>query len=1118
MSNHTIPHTPDQAQVSPGRGSVVAPLPRRSTLPRRIGPWPIKRVRSEGDRANEPRGIPFDGLVDETKDKTTFGAALKKIDAECAKIEKILALSSTELSASAGSDPSEQNTATNRALEQPQTQFALIMATTYVFTSQQGARMMLMGRTQQAQLRNLQVLMTLNLSTDRLTAMSALALLEKTINVRDRSIESVLDKAVCQLVSISICAAVVDLSTVIGLLPLCGHGQEDEEHLLHDASFSPGSARSRQPGSDDGRPSLESITSASTTSLVLEHLNNMPTRGWTEKAGGYRDDDSDPELPRDQNLNGGSDTAALSLKRAIWIVSAVALVGWILALGLFLATGRPRLSSSYNYDHENPKQGPGKPVTFDQIMTGQWAARSASVAWIAGPNGEDGLLLEAGNLAKDYLVVEDIRSRDNGLASAWKTKTLLKSSYFVYRGSRFEVAGYWVSSDMSKVLVITNKEKLWRHSYTGVYYIVDVATQEAEPLLPYEPDAIVQLATWSPDGKHIVFTKDNNLFLRMLESNAVRQITDDGGPNYFYGIPDWVYEEEVFSNNIAMWWSRDSQYVAFLRTNETLVPEYPVQYFIKRPEGQTAGAGLEAYPNVRKIKYPKAGAPNPVVDMLFYDIARNEKFPVDVSGGFPDDDRLIVNCLWADDGKVLVQEANRESDRFRYILVDVVERTGKTVRSVDLKALDGGWVEPAQRATYVPADPANGRPMDGYIDTTVYENNDHLAYFTPLDNPLPIMLTKGNWEVVRGPTAVDLQHNLVYFISTAASPIQRHLFSVKLDGSELTAITPTTEIAVYDAEFSSASGFLTLGYGGPQIPWQRVVSSPTSGTSFNLTLEDNKDLAKKAKEHELPHQAFSNITINGTTLQVVERRPPHFDSSRKYPVLFFLYGGPGSQTVSRRFHVDFQSYVASSLGYIAVTVDNRGTGFIGRKARTIIREHFGYYEAHDQIATAKEWAQKPYVDADRIAIWGWSYGGFMTLKVLETDAGQTFKYGMSVAPVTDWRFYDSIYTERYMRTPQNNPDGYDSSAISNATALGQNVRFLVIHGTGDDNVHYQNTLTLLDKLDLAGVDNYDVHFFPDSDHSIYFHNANYMVYQKLSKWLTNAFNGVWEKLEDPRPD
>ena len=904
--------------------------------------------------------------------------------------------------------------------------------------------------------------------------------------------------------------------------------RDEENLLLHDAGSSSDPPNSRQ-SSDGMRPSIDSVTSASTTSLVLENLNSIPLMDRTKKddEGRYRDDDSDPEMPRSHGQNegiytsgsiGGGSNMSRNLKRMIWIVTSIALVGWALALGMFLATGRYKAASTYEFDHENPNLASGKKVTLDQVMEGKWSPKYAQVQWIEGANGEDGLMLEIGQPGKDYLVVEDIRSQDEKQETTFKTKTLLKSGDLTFEGRQVRSQDFWVSPDMQKVLVVTKKKKMWRHSYTGVYYIVDVATQDVEPLDPQKPEGMVQLATWSPDGKSVIFTRDNNLYLRLLGSSAVRQITEDGGPNYFYGVPDWTYEEEVFSNNEATWWSRDSQYVAFLRTNETMVPEYPVQYFIKRPNGETPDPGLEAYPDVRKIKYPKAGAPNPVVDMLFYDIARNEMFPVEVSGGYPEDDRLIINCLWADNGKVLIQEANRESDHFRYILVDVVKRSGKTVRTVDLAAIDGGWVEPAQRATYVPADPANGRPDDGYIDTTIYENNDHLAYFTPIDSSKPIMITKGNWEVDQGPAAVDLKHNLVYFISTYASPIERHLFSVKLDGSALTPITPTSETALYGASFSAGSGYIFLGYNGPKIPWQRVISSPTNTSPFNITVEENKELAKMAKEHELPHQIFTNITIDNTTLQVVERRPPHFNPSHKYPVLFYLYGGPGSQTVTRRFHVDFQSYIASSLGYIVVTVDNRGTGFIGRKARTIIREHFGYYEAHDQIATAREWAKKPYVDPERIAIWGWSYGGFMTLKVLETDAGETFKYGMAVAPVTDWRFYDSIYTERYMRTPQNNPSGYEQSAISNVTALSQNVRFLMMHGTGDDNVHFQNTLTLLDKLDLNGVDNYDVHFFPDSDHSIYFHNANRMVYQKLSKWLTNAFNGAWYKVEDPRPE
>jgi len=209
--------------------------------------------------------------------------------------------------------------------------------------------------------------------------------------------------------------------------------------------------------------------------------------------------------------------------------------------------------------------------------------------------------------------------------------------------------------------------------------------------------------------------------------------------------------------------------------------------------------------------------------------------------------------------------------------------------------------------------------------------------------------------------------------------------------------------------------------------------------------------------------------------------------------------------------------MASNLGYIVVTVDGRGTGFSGRALRCAIRGNIGYWESHDQIAAAKIWAAKPYVDADRIAIWGWSYGGFLTLKTLEMDAGQTFKYGMAVAPVTDWRFYDSVYTERYMHMPQHNENGYDNASISNMKALGSNVRFLVMHGVADDNVHTQSSWTLLDKLDLAGVSNYDFHAFPDSDHSIYFHNANKMVYGRLNNWLINAFNGEWLKTANPRP-
>jgi dipeptidyl aminopeptidase len=731
-------------------------------------------------------------------------------------------------------------------------------------------------------------------------------------------------------------------------------------------------------------------------------------------------------------------------------------------------------------------------------MGGQWRATHHDISWIEGANGEDGLLLEQGAGGKDYLVVEDIRAAESEAAAAG-TKTLMKQQVFNVGGRGYSPSRVYPSKDLKKVLIAADYSSNWRHSFYAKYFIFDVETQTAEALDPAAPEDYIQLASWSPQSDAVVFTRENNLFLRKLSSDRVTQITTDGGTNLFYGVPDWVYEEEVFGGNSATWWAEDGKYIAFLRTNETEVPEYPIQYFVSRPSGVEPPEGEENYPEVREIKYPKAGAPNPTVDLQFYDVAKGDVFEVKVSGSFAPDNLLITEVIWAGStGKALIRETNRESDILRVVIVDVETRTGKTVRTEDVQKLDGGWFEVSENTRYVPADPANSRPHDGYIDTVIYKNNDHLGYFTPLDNPEPIMLTSGDWEVVDAPSAMDLKRNLVYFRATKEGSIQRHVYSVKLDGTNLQALTDTSKDGYYAASFSSGAGYALLSYNGPNIPWQKVISTPSNPNHYEKTIEENPRLADMAAKHELPIKMFSTVNIDGFELNVVERRPPHFNERKQYPVLFYLYGGPGSQSVDKTFGVDFQAYVAANLGYIVVTVDGRGTGFIGRKARTIIRGNIGYYEAYDQIATAKIWTQKKYVDASRMAIWGWSYGGFMSLKTLEQDAGQTFSYGMAVAPVTDWRFYDSIYTERYMHTPQHNRGGYDNSSISNMTALHQNVRFLIMHGVADDNVHMQNSLTLLDKLDLAGVENYDVHVFPDSDHSIYFHNANRIVYDSES--------------------
>ena len=857
------------------------------------------------------------------------------------------------------------------------------------------------------------------------------------------------------------------------------------------------------------RNSQDSLTSISTASLVLEQLNGaLHTNGEVFKGKPtdefeYRDNDEDIEAPRYTPPVGRPVTKGT--KRVVWLVAVIAVAGWILALVSFLINGAYKHPSKVAYDYERPGKGSARKVTLDEVLGGRWYARHQEISWVPGADGEDGLLLEKNQNGKDFLAVEDVRSR-RGDPDAKAGLTLMRTGAFEVNGKKRYPDEVWPSPDLRSVLIISDYQKNWRHSFTGLYWIFDVSTQKAQPLDPLHPEGSIQLASWSPTSDAVVFTRDNNMFIRGLGSGQVKQITSDGGEELFYGAPDWVYEEEVYQTNSVTWWAKDGKYIAYLRTNESAVPEYPIQYFLSRPSREKPAPGLENYPEVRQIKYPKAGAPNPTVDLQFYDVERAQVFSVDIAGGFADDNRLITEIIWAASNQVLVRESNRESDTIRMVLIDVKSRTGKVVRTQDVAALDGGWVEPSQTTTFVPADPDNGRPHDGYIDTVIYENSDHLGYFSPLDASEPTMLTKGDWEVVEAPSAIDLKNNLVYFQATKQAPTQRHIYSVTLTGSDLKPIVPVDKPAYYSASFSTGAGYALITYQGPGIPKQELISTPSNPQTYQETIEQNGELAQMASEHELPHEIYQNVTIDDFTLQVVERRPPHFDEHKRYPVLFHLYGGPGSQTVDRRFNIDFHSYIASSLGYIVVTVDGRGTGFIGRRARCIIRDDLGAYEARDQIETAKLWARKSYVDADRLAIWGWSYGGFMTLKTLEADGGRTFKYGMAVAPVTDWRFYDSVYTERYMHTPQHNAGGYESAAITNVSALSENVRFLVMHGIADDNVHMQNTLTLIDKLDLAGVGNYDVHVFPDSDHSIRFHNAHRMVFE--SRFCSPLFSSL----------
>lgn len=826
----------------------------------------------------------------------------------------------------------------------------------------------------------------------------------------------------------------------------------------------------------------------------------------------------------------------LAKRRKLWTVVIATVVS--LFLGSFLVyifTHGPRAASeshkSGSIDQVSETASEATPITslsdgpglsqpkidasknlflMSDWRSGKLRPHYEKLEWVPPAPGESSVhLLEESD--KGFFLV-NWPDRENKVA-------ILESSgrAFTYESHLFLVARLDLSPTRKHALLAANIKKNYRHSTFANYFIYDVEKKTTKPLVPGNGRDFVALVAWSPLGDKVAYILDNNIYIRTLsgddsKEDEIRQVTKDGGTEIFYGRPDWVYEEEVFGTDTAMWWSPTGDYLAYLRTNDSAVEEFPIPYFV-----QKAPASHHPYPELRNIKYPKPGTPNPIVDLLLLETKSFESYHVPIEANEAQDtEKLITEVVWTGDHNVIARMSDRDSSVLKVGVIDAKARTGDTSRVVNA-SVDGGWFEISQNTKFVPADPENGREEDGYIDMNVIDGYNHLVYYSPITATEPkAVITRGKWEVDDAQVAFNPRTNKVYFISTKKSSVERHVYSVNLDGSDLEALTDDSKDGYYSASFSPDSRYVLVDYDGPDVPWQVVLdleSDDIWGSAVDIST--NEDLKKTVSKYELPETIYSQIKVavdedgNDILANAVEYRPPGFNASLQYPVLFYVYGGPVSQLVKKQFSYSFQQVVASSINAIVVTVDGRGTGFRGRAYRNVVRGHLGELESHDQIAAAKEWISRGYVDPERVAIWGWSYGGFMTLKTLETDAGNTFKYGMSVAPVTDWRYYDSIYTERYMRLPDrsHNEHGYDVSAIQNVHNISENVRFLVMHGTGDDNVHFQHTLTLLDKLDLEGVENYDVHVFPDSDHSIYYHGANTIVYDKLLHWISDAFSG-----------
>ncbi|TXC81453.1 S9 family peptidase [Luteibaculum oceani] len=649
-----------------------------------------------------------------------------------------------------------------------------------------------------------------------------------------------------------------------------------------------------------------------------------------------------------------------------------------------------------------------------------------------------------------------------------KIGTVITQTQARYEGENLSLYGYEFSKDEKKLILGKDVESIYRRSSKGHYFVVDVASKEIKPISDAEKGKISH-PTFSPNGKKIAFVRTNNLYIVDLNTGEESQITTDGEWNkVINGMCDWVYEEE-FSFTKAFFWSPDNQYLAFYRFNEEQVPTYTMRYY------------KALYPELYSFKYPKAGEKNAIVSIHIYNTV--DKQMVDAKIG-EEQDQYIPRLKWIPGiNRLCAYRMNRLQNKLELLNID--PSTG-----------DSRVFYKEESATYVEVTDDLLFTEDGqrfYITSEKEGYNQIYAYHT---SGKPISkLTTDKWDVT---SVYGLDNSgYIYFQAAAIKPYQREIYKMSTRSKKLIRLTP--ENGYSTADFSSDFSYMIHHYRSANQP-EKVFLKNNKGRNIKL-LEGNEDLANKLAEYNLsPKEFFTFTTERKQELYGYMIKPENFDENKEYPVFMTCYNGPGINRVNDYWEGANQlwlQYLAQE-GYLVVCVDGRGTGYRGADFKKCTYKQLGKLETEDQISAAKWVGKLPYADANRISMQGWSYGGYMTLLCL-TKGADVFAAGISVAPVTNWRFYDTIYTERYMALPQENGKGYDdNSPLSHAEKLEDPL--LLVHGSGDDNVHVQNTFEMVEALVQANKD-FDQFIYPNKNHGIYGGNTRLHLFSKMEKFL-----------------
>ena len=640
---------------------------------------------------------------------------------------------------------------------------------------------------------------------------------------------------------------------------------------------------------------------------------------------------------------------------------------------------------------------------------------------------------------------------------------------------------YRFSPDGGTLLIATETTPIYRHSYTAVHYLYSLK-RNAEGRIDNKVERLSdggpqQVPVFSPDGTMIAFVRDNNIFLvKRLYGNSESQVTTDGQRNaVLNGIPDWVYEEE-FAMDRALEFSADSKMLAYVRWDESAVPSYSFPLYAgEKPRRED----YAKYPGAYTYKYPKTGEANSKVSVHTFDIktkvTRTLKLPLDADAYIP---RIRFT---RDADKLAVFTLNRHQNRFDLYMAD----PRSTVCRLALREETDTYIK---EGTF-----DNIRFYDGHFVFMSERSGFSHLYWYDLNGNLDKQITRGDFEV-KNFLGLDEETGTFYYTSNEGSPLRQAVWKTDRKGRKTRL---TAEEGTHTAQFSTDMKYFLDRYTSLDTPTVITLRDNTGRTL--TTLVDNAALNRKLAEYALPAKEFFSFqTSDGTTLNGWMMKPADFDESRKYPVIMYQYSGPGSQEVLDRFGISWETYMASQ-GYIIACVDGRGTGGRGAAFEKCTYLNLGVREARDQVETALYLGLQPYVDKERIGIWGWSFGGYMTLMSM-SEGTPVFKAGVAVAAVTDWNYYDTIYGERFMRTPQENADGYRaSSAFTRAENLHGDL--LLVHGSADDNVHFQNCAEYAEHLVQLGKQ-FDMQLYTNRNHSIYGGNTRMHLYTRL----TNFFN------------